>query len=159
MLGKLREQNRSKKGFTLVELIVVMVILAILAAMLMPSLTGYIDKAKDKRVIAEVHQVVMAAQTLADEEYAIEDEPNYDSVTLENVAELAEIKGEIVMLAIEKSNGKVGYAEVLRGGVTGYYGANKDTVITSANENVDTEKPEKPTDDDKYYIVSNTDDE
>lgn len=159
MLGKLREQNRSKKGFTLVELIVVMVILAILAAMLMPSLTGYIDRAKDKRVITEVHQVVMAAQTLADEEYAIEDEPNYDSVTLENVEKLAEIKGEIIALAIERNTGKVNYAEVLRGGVTGYYGADSDTIITSTNVDLGEERPTKPTDEDKYYIVSNTDDE
>ena len=38
-------QNK-KRGFTLVELIVVLVILAILAALLIPALTGYIDKAK-----------------------------------------------------------------------------------------------------------------
>ena len=36
---------KDKKGFTLVELIVVLVILAILAALLIPALTGYIDKA------------------------------------------------------------------------------------------------------------------
>ena len=43
MFKKLKE----KKGFTLVELIVVLVILAILAALLIPALTGYIDKAKN----------------------------------------------------------------------------------------------------------------
>ena len=37
---------KDKKGFTLVELIVVLVILAILAALLVPALTGYIDKAR-----------------------------------------------------------------------------------------------------------------
>ena len=51
MLNKLRKNN--KKGFTLVELIVVLVILAILAALLIPALTGYIDKAKQKQIVAE----------------------------------------------------------------------------------------------------------
>jgi type IV pilus assembly protein PilA len=40
--------KKGRKGFTLVELIVVLVILAILAALLVPALTGYIDKAKEK---------------------------------------------------------------------------------------------------------------
>lgn len=66
------KKNR-KKGFTLVELIVVLVILAILAALLIPALTGYIDKAKKKQVTAETRSCVMAAQTLADEEYAKND--------------------------------------------------------------------------------------
>lgn len=67
----LQQKRRSKKGgFTLVELIVVLVILAILAALLIPALTGYIDRAKEKNVIAETRQCVMAAQTLYDEAYA-----------------------------------------------------------------------------------------
>ena len=59
------KKNR-KKGFTLVELIVVLVILAILAALLIPALTGYIDKAKKKQVVAETRSCVMALQTYAD---------------------------------------------------------------------------------------------
>ena len=67
----MQQKRRSKKGgFTLVELIVVLVILAILAALLIPTLTGYIDRAKEKNVIAETRQAVMAAQTLYDEAYA-----------------------------------------------------------------------------------------
>lgn len=66
-------KNNKKKGFTLVELIVVLVILAILAALLIPALTGYIDKAKNKSVIAETRQAVMAAQTIIDEQYAKND--------------------------------------------------------------------------------------
>ena len=67
----LQQKRRSKKGgFTLVELIVVLVILAILAALLIPALTGYINRAKEKQIVAETRQCVMAAQTLADEYYA-----------------------------------------------------------------------------------------
>lgn len=61
---------KDKKGFTLVELIVVLVILAILAALLVPALTGYIDKAKEESIKSETRMVVMAAQTLIDEQYA-----------------------------------------------------------------------------------------
>lgn len=39
--------NKKNKGFTLVEVIVVLVILAVLAAVMVPSMTGWIDKAKN----------------------------------------------------------------------------------------------------------------
>lgn len=109
MLKKLKKNK--KKGFTLVELIVVLVILAILAALLIPALTGYIDKAKKKDVIAETRQVVMAAQTLADEAYASKNvggDVTYGDttgdVTKAKVAELAEVKADnITSITINKS--------------------------------------------------------
>ena len=67
----MQQKRRSKKGgFTLVELIVVLVILAILAALLIPTLTGYINKAKEKKVIAETRMAVMAVQTMNSDYYA-----------------------------------------------------------------------------------------
>lgn len=71
---ELQQKRRSKKGgFTLVELIVVLVILAILAALLIPALTGYIDKANEKKVIAETRMAVMAVQTMNSDYYASKD--------------------------------------------------------------------------------------
>ena len=53
-------KKNSKRGFTLVELIVVLVILAILAALLIPALTGYIDKTRKSQVVAETRMLMQA---------------------------------------------------------------------------------------------------
>ena len=102
----LQQKRRSKKGgFTLVELIVVLVILAILAALLIPALTGYIDKAKDKTIVSETRQAVMAAQTLADEDYA-NGTTTGASATSSAILKLADLPDDDVATATVK-DGKV----------------------------------------------------
>ena len=66
---QLQIQAKDKKGFTLVEVIVVLVILAILMAIAIPALTGYIDKAAEKKATAEARIIVTALQTIAVESY------------------------------------------------------------------------------------------
>lgn len=46
-----------------------LVILAILAAMLIPALTGYIDRSNQEKLKATTRQVVVAAQTVVSEAY------------------------------------------------------------------------------------------
>lgn len=61
--------TRKRKGFTLVEVIVVLVVLAILAAIIVPAMAKWIDKAKEKQHLLECRACVLAAQTLVTEEY------------------------------------------------------------------------------------------
>lgn len=66
----MKHSKSKKNGFTLVELIVVLTILTILAALLIPALTGYIEKAKKDKVIAETRMLHKAVQTITSELYA-----------------------------------------------------------------------------------------
>lgn len=89
----LQQKRRSKKGgFTLVELIVVLVILAILAALLIPALTGYINKAKEKKIIAETRMAVMAVQTMNSDYYAAKNaDMVWDNRTADQTKEFEEL--------------------------------------------------------------------
>ena len=107
MFEKIRKM-KNKKGFTLVELIVVLVILAILAALLIPALTGYIDKANQEKVVAETRMIVMAVQTEASTYYGtkgssgaitagklakLNDTDDASKAAFEEIVKLAEVKG------------------------------------------------------------------
>lgn len=63
------KKDYRNKGFTLVEMIVVIVIIGILLAILVPGMFKYIQKAKEQQAIVECRAVVTAAQTLALEQY------------------------------------------------------------------------------------------
>ena len=93
-------KKQKQKGFTLVELIVVLVILSILAALLVPSLTGYIEKTHKTKVLAETRMVHTAVQTTVSEYYGTDKWAKYgeylgqDSAGLKDKYYLADKKAD-----------------------------------------------------------------
>jgi len=70
----LKRTPRSRGGFTLVELIVVLVILGVLATFAVPALTGYIDSAKEKQAVSEALTELWAnPSSLYDPAVAVQD--------------------------------------------------------------------------------------
>jgi len=84
MLLKLRQRMASEEsGFTLVELLVVMLILGLLAAIAIPSFFNQRDKAKD----AKAKEAVRTAQT-AIETYATDHNGTYVGATAQDLKDI-----------------------------------------------------------------------
>lgn len=104
--------NKSNKGFTLVELIVILLVLAILAAILIPALLGYIDDAKSKENVLNAKNCMTMIQAKCSELYA----KNSDKLVPGNKAANTivgweNVKGAASNTGLQTGNGNVNVTE------------------------------------------------
>ena len=97
----------TRKGFTLVELLVVIAILAILASVAVVGYTAFIDKADQSKVDAEIKQVV----NILNAEYAEEGTVDEATITafIEGNADLQGLEGTITVTVVAGENVTVTY--------------------------------------------------
>lgn len=87
----MKKLMKNRKGFTLIELIVVIAILGILAAILIPQFGGFQEKARQKAVLAEARTLATAIDA-----YKAETSNYPDSKTdLEGFVNKASVPGDM----------------------------------------------------------------
>lgn len=81
----LKNLRKNKKGFTLIEIIVVVVILAVLMAVAVPSVLKYIDEADNAKYMAQARAIMTSAQAEIIKDYAPDKKMDKSADYVQNV--------------------------------------------------------------------------
>jgi prepilin-type N-terminal cleavage/methylation domain-containing protein len=93
----MRKNNR--KGFTIVELVIVIAVIAILAGVLIPTFSGVVKKAKENAALQEIKNAYTNAYALALSNDGVITEK--DNITNELIADKVEENGAVTKYTLK----------------------------------------------------------
>ena len=101
--------RKKRQGFTLIEIIVVLVILGILLAIATPSILGYVQKAKDSRLLQEARHVLVVSKDYGLRLHTKEELQNLSTdEVMEKIMKDAEVEGELLEIHLNKAQDNAG---------------------------------------------------
>ena len=99
--------KKKEQGFTLIEIIVVLLIVGILLAITIPSIMGYVSKAKDAQLLTEARSVLLAAKTKGTQLCANNELSSLDKY-IDEIMEESQVDGELISLELNKKKDNSG---------------------------------------------------
>lgn len=119
-------KKRNNKGFSLVELIVVIAVMAVLVVVLAPAYLRYVDKSRAQKDASAVGEVVNAINlSLADETVATQCKDGAEVVVGDN-AEITVAKSAKLQSELQATIGKIDYSSNALDGKTVKISITKD---------------------------------
>ena len=120
-IARQRLQKDDEDGFTLIELMVVVLIIAILLAIAIPTFLGAQDRARDRAAQSDLRNGITAAKTIATDDAGQMTNVNITSLTAAEGAITFAAAGTTTVVGVENSTPTTDAVYLYKGSASGKY--------------------------------------